>query len=193
MYMFAYEKTRELERVVLGVFGACENVRSAMRHRAPLSVRTARASEGASAYKPGLDTPEPRGHCHLDDSASFARSQGSAAPNTPIAPSLAPCLAHRPHVDHEFVRIHPQASPTAWLQRVRVIARHLCGKIGLHNNAAPLEADCQVYILLGLARKASHSDPLSMPIHFCQSKESDEAKLGGHVRLDRGHDSKIRI
>ena len=69
MYMFAYEKTRGLERVVLGVFGACVNVRSAMRHRAPLSVRTARVSEGASAYKPGLDTPEPRGHCHPDDSA----------------------------------------------------------------------------------------------------------------------------
>ena len=193
MYMFAYEKTRELERVVLDVFGACKNVRSAMCHRAPLSVRTARASEGASAYKPGLDTPEPRGHCRLDDSASFARSQESAAPNTPTAPSPAPCPAYRPHVDHEFVRIQPQASPTAWLWQVRAIARHLRERTGLHNNAAPLEADCQVCILLALARKASRSDPVSTPIHFCQSKESDEAKLGGHARLDRGHRSKIHL
>ena len=145
--MLVHEKTRELERVVLDVFGACKNVRSAMCHRAPLSVRMARASEGAPAYKPGLDTPVPRGHCHLDDSASFARSQVSAAPNTPIAPSPAPCPAHRPHVDHEFVRTQPQASPTAWLWQVRAIARHLCERTGLHNNAAPLEADCQVYIL----------------------------------------------
>lgn len=193
MYMLVHEKTRELERVVLDVFGACKNVRSAMCHRAPLSVRTARVSEGAPAYKPGLDTPEPRGHCHLDDSASFARSQASAAPNTPTAPSPAPCPAYRPHVDHEFVRIQPQASPTAWLWQVRAIARHLRERTGLHNNAALLEADCQVYILLASARKASHSDPLSKPIHFCPSKESDVVKLGGHAHLDLGHDSKIHL
>ena len=115
MYMFVREKTRGFERVVLGAVGVCMSARSAVRHRAPLSVRMVRTEAGVLVYTPGSETPEPQGRCLPNDTTWFAHNQASAAPNTPTAPSQAPCQVHLLHTGHEFVRIQLQANPMAWL------------------------------------------------------------------------------